>query len=314
MLGATDRHFRQLARFLSQKALLYTELVHAQALVRGTYALTLPAQAQGAPVALQLAGGETQDLAQAAAIATPYGFSEINLNIGCPSSKGVAGQFGLCLMEDPPLVARCFRACRQATNLPVTIKCRLGSNPAYPWEKLLNFVELLAQEGCQTFIVHARKADLKRYDTHQNRSLVPLDYPAVYRLKELYPQLEWVINGNITNNEEAAAHLRYVDGVMLGRSLYHNLFLLEEVDRLFFALPTPKRTREEYLKERALPYIEREIAQGAPLSHFVRHLLGLYQYQRQATFWRRYLSQNAYKPGATLEVVYKALEEMASRS
>ncbi|MGM9998626.1 MAG: tRNA dihydrouridine(20/20a) synthase DusA [Candidatus Bruticola sp.] len=307
MLGITDRHFRRIVRFLSSETLTYTELVHSNAITVGQYSLKLADNAQAAPTALQLIGNIPQDLGAAAAIASQYGFTEINFNAGCPSPRGVSGNFGLCLMDDPTLTAACIKACCQASPLPVSLKCRLGSRFDYSWNELLHFIDLNAQAGCRCFIVHARKADMN-LDTRKNRSIPPLEYEKVYRLKELYPELEWVINGDIKNNQQALEHLKYVDGVMMGRSLYHNIYLLSEADSLFFNIHHPILSRQQLIENKIIPYAEQVLSQGMAVSHVVRHILGLYQYQPRANVWRRFLAENAYKPGTGVDVIRQALK------
>ncbi|MGM9991300.1 MAG: tRNA dihydrouridine(20/20a) synthase DusA [Candidatus Bruticola sp.] len=306
MLGITDRHFRQIVRFLSSETLTYTELVHSNAITMGQYNLKLDENAQAGPTALQLIGCIPQDLGAAAAIASQYGFAEINFNAGCPSPRGVSGNFGLCLMDDPTLTAACIKACCQASSLPVSLKCRLGSRFDYSWDELLRFIDLNAAAGCRCFIVHARKADLN-LDTRKNRYVPPLEYQKVYHLKELYPELEWVINGDIKNTQQALEHLQYVDGVMMGRSLYHNIYLLAEVDSLFFNIHHPILSRRQFIEEKIIPYAEKVLKQGIAVSHVVRHILGLYQYQPKANAWRRFLAENAYKPGTKADVIRQAL-------
>lgn len=308
MLGSTDRHFRNFVRFLSTKTFVYSELVHCHAITCGDYQLELPDNAQAHPVAFQLAGCEPGDLAKAAFCAYTNGFDEININVGCPSPKGVDGNFGLCLMEEPRLVAACVRACVEASPLPVTVKCRLGSRPDYTQAELLNFLELSMEAGCKCFIVHARKADLALYNTHQNRTKPPLDYTAVYALKERYPEIEWIINGDIKSIEEIKEHLLHVDGVMMGRALYHNFYLLAEINQQIFEEEFPVPTRRQLLEEKIFPYIAARMEEGLPLSHFVRHILSLYQFRPRANAWRRFLAERAYKPGATLEVLYESLK------
>ena len=309
MLGATDRHFRQFVRFLSKKTFVYTELVHYRAITQGHYADYLSPNALTPPVALQLGGCDPQGLAAASTIAAAHGFQEVNINAGCPSPKGQDGNFGLCLMEQAPLLAQCVKASVQASPLPVTIKCRLGSRMDYTWEELLRFIDLNANAGCRCFIVHARRANMQTWDTHKNRCLPPLHYDQVYRLKEIYPELEWVINGDIKNNEEALEHLEHVDGVMLGRSLYHNLYILANVDKLFFNMTTEQPpSRAQFVKQHVIPYVSRELAKGVRLSHMVRHILGLFQNERRANTWRHFLSRHAYKPQAGPEVLLEALK------
>ncbi|MBQ7529677.1 tRNA dihydrouridine(20/20a) synthase DusA [bacterium] len=308
MLGSTDRHFRNFVRFLSAKTFVYSELVHCHAITRGDYHLELPENAQAHPVALQLAGCEPEDLAQATYSAYINGFDEVNINVGCPSPKGVDGNFGLCLMDEPHLVAECVKACIESSPLPVTVKCRLGSRPDYTQSELLNFLELNMEAGCKCFIVHARKADLALYNTHQNRTLPPLDYEAVYNLKERYSDIEWIINGDIKSVEEVKVHLEHVDGVMMGRGLYHNFYLLAEINRQIFGEELRPLTRRQLLEEKIFPYIAARMEEGLPLSHFVRHILSLYQFQPRANAWRRFLAERAYKPEATLDVLYESLK------
>jgi len=308
MLGATDRHFRNFVRFLSRKAFVYSELVHCHAITKGNYRIELTENAAAHPAALQLAGCDPDSLREASYAAFQNGFNEINLNIGCPSPKGVISNFGLCLMDDPELTAKCVRACVQGSPLPVSVKCRLGSNPGYTQEQLLRFLELNMEAGCRCFIVHARKADMQSWDPAKNRTKPPLDYEAVYALKQRWPEIEWIVNGDIKTAEQALEHLRYVDGVMLGRALYHNIFMLASVDSLFFGLPDRIVSRREFLLDKVIPYIQPRLEQGQPLSHFVRHLLSLYQHRNRANAWRRFLAENAYKPGASADILYRALD------
>ncbi len=308
MLGATDRHFRYFARQLTKRAMLYTELVNIQAITTGKYTRFADFDELCPPVALQLAGCEPKAFAESAEFGQHWGFNEININLGCPSPRGVDGRFGACLMLEPELMAECVRAMVERVQIPVTVKCRLGVGNDYPLERFIDFVGQLHAAGCDTFIIHARGGNIEWMNTKQNRSLLALRYDDVYRVKEIFPDLEIIINGNIATLEQCREHLNRVDGVMMGRVAYHNLAILSRVDEaLFGEAPQPVLDRGHFLRA-ILPYIEREMKNGLYLSHFTRHLLGLYHGERGARPWRQYLTEHTNAKDAQVEEIFKAYE------
>lgn len=309
MMDWTDRYDRFFLRLISRRALLYTEMVTANAVLHGDREKLLGFHDAEHPVAAQLGGSEPDDLAAAARVAEDFGYDEINLNVGCPSDRVQSGRFGACLMAEPDLVGDCIAAMGAAVAVPVTVKCRIGIDDQDAEEALAGFVETVAQAGCRTFVVHARKAWLQGLSPKENRDIPPLDYERVYRLKTSRPDLTIVINGGITSLGETQAHLSHVDGVMLGRAAYQNPYLLADVDQRFFGEERPVPTRREII-EQLIPYIENRMAAGVRLNQITRHILGLYQGVPGARAWRRHLSENAHKPGADAGVVREALERV----
>jgi tRNA-dihydrouridine synthase A len=276
--------------------LLYTEMVTADAVLRGERERLLGFDAAEQPVALQLGGSEPDKLAEAARIGQAFGYVEINLNVGCPSERVQSGAFGACLMKKPDLVADCLSAMREAVRVPVTVKHRLGVDDDDPRERLFAFVETLAKAGTTTFVVHARKAWLSGLSPKENREKPPLDYDIVADLKRARPDLEIILNGGLADLDMADAELRRVDGVMLGRAAYHEPALLLEVDRRFFGDAAPARTPDEAALE-FRPWILQRLGEGVPLHAIVRHMLGLFAGRPGARQWRRILSEGA--PRAT---------------
>ena len=311
MMAWTDRHCRFLHRQLSGWALLYTEMVTADAVIRGDREMLIGFDPVEHPVAIQLGGSEPTRLAEAARIAAEFGYDEINLNVGCPSDRVQSGRFGACLMREPDLVANCVAAMRKAVSVPVTVKCRLGVDDQEPEQALRAVVKACANEGVDTFIVHARMAWLKGLSPKENRDIPPLDYDLVYRVKRENPKLTVVVNGGIANLEEAERHLAHVDGVMLGRAAYHDPAILLDVDARFFG--GGRRTMEEALED-FIQYIERELARGVPLNTMTKHMLGLFNGQPGGRLFRRHLSENATKRGAGLEVLLEALAKISRLS
>ncbi|SFN43427.1 tRNA-U16,U17-dihydrouridine synthase [Dokdonella immobilis] len=304
MMDWTDRHCRYFHRLLSPNARLYTEMVTSPALVHGDRERLIGFDASEHPVALQLGGSDPGELAEAARIGAQYGYDEINLNVGCPSDRVQSGRFGACLMREPVLVAECFSAMRAAVSIPVTVKCRLGVDEQDEYADLQHFVEVVATAGCAVFVVHARKALLKGLSPKENRDVPPLNYQRVYQLKRHFPQLAIIINGGIETVAEVETHLRQTDGVMLGRTAYHEPYRLAELDNRLFGTPLPER---EAIIERMRPYIESHLASGGKLQHISRHMLGLFQGLPGARAWRRTLSENAHRPDAGFAVVEQAL-------
>ena len=290
MLDCTDRHFRYFARLLSRHAWLYTEMVPVTALLHGEPERWLVHDPAEHPVALQLGGSDPSLLARAAALGEAAGFAEINLNVGCPSDRVQAGRFGACLIAEPELVAECVAAMRARARIPVTAKTRIGIDHRDRYEDLHRFVSTVAAAGCKVFVVHARKAWLKGLSPRQNRRVPPLRHEFVHRLKADFPALEIVLNGGLRDLSDAHAHLEHVDGVMLGRAVAENPFLLAGVDPLFYGTPAPLTSRHAALRA-YLPYAERQVAQGVPPRRVLRPLVGLFQGCPGARAWRRWVTQ-----------------------
>jgi len=281
-------------------------MVTTGAIIHGPRARLLAFDPAEHPVALQLGGSEPADLAACARIAEDLGYDEVNLNIGCPSERVQKGAFGACLMREPGLVGACVAEMRAAVRIPVTVKCRIGVDDQDPRDALFGFVDKVARAGCETFVVHARKAWLKGLSPKDNRDIPPLDYDLVYTLKRERPDLTVIINGGITTLDDAKTHLGHVDGVMMGRAAYQSPWLLAEVDSTLFAAPRPVATRREAV-EAFMPYMARELQNGTPLNAMTKHLLGLFNGLPGARAFRRHLSENAVKPGAGFAVVETAL-------
>ncbi|MEZ5582327.1 MAG: tRNA dihydrouridine(20/20a) synthase DusA [Candidatus Competibacteraceae bacterium] len=307
MMDWTDRHCRFFHRLLTKHTRLYTEMVTTGAILHGERERLLGYDPAEHPIALQLGGSEPKALAQCAGIAQAWGYDEVNLNVGCPSDRVQSGRFGACLMAEPQLVADCVAAMRAAVSIPVTVKTRIGIDERDSYQALVQFVELVAAAGCQTVIIHARKAWLTGLSPRENRDIPPLRYDIVHRVKADFPTLNIVLNGGLTDLAQVPRHLNDLDGVMIGRAAYQNPYLLAEVDRLFFADPKPLPSRHQII-ERWLAYWERH--PGVPLMAGARHLLGLFQGQPGARAWRRHLSENAHRRGAGPEVVRAALRKV----
>lgn len=309
MLDCTDRHSRYLFRLISKQAVLYTEMVTTGALLHGDVARFLTFNTPEHPLALQLGGSDPAAMARCAELAQAWQYDEVNINVGCPSDRVQSGAFGACLMQSPNLVADNVRAMCAATDIPVTIKCRIGVDEQDPRVALWALVTECATAGCTTFIVHARKAWLKGLSPKENRDVPQLDYELVYALKQDFPELTIVINGGISSMAQAHAHLAQVDGVMLGREAYANPYSLCDVDALFYADQRVPPTRDQVFRE-YLDYAQTQSQQGVRVSHLTRHAAGLFHGQPRARIWRRYLSEHAHLPNAdyhVLEGAYAAL-------
>ena len=309
MLDWTDRHCRFFHRLLTKEAILYTEMVTTGAILYGDPARQLRFNSQEHPVALQLGGSEPQELAQCARIAQDYGYDEINLNVGCPSERVQKGAFGACLMAEPQLIAECVSAMQAAVAIPITVKNRIGIDDQEDYADLHHFIDTVSQAGCQTFIIHARKAWLKGLSPKENREIPPLRYDLVYQIKQAFPMLEIIINGGITTLEQCQQHLQHVDGVMVGREAYHNPWLLAQVDPLLYGTPAPLESRQAALLA-MLPYVQAQLDAGVPLGHISRHLLGLFQGMPGARAFRRLISENAHKPDAGVKLLLDALAKI----
>jgi tRNA-dihydrouridine synthase A len=305
MMDWTDRHCRFFHRLITRRALLYSEMITAEAILRGDRERLLGFSAEEHPVALQLGGSDPVKLGEAASIGEAFGYDEINLNVGCPSDRVQEGRFGACLMAEPDLVARAVAAMQARVSIPVTVKCRIGIDEQDGEADLERFIATVAGAGCRTFIVHARKAWLHGLSPKENREIPPLDYARVYRLKAGRPDLEIVINGGIATLPETETHLIHVDGVALGRAAYQNPYVLADVDRRLYGEPREPRSRREVLEALA-PYAERHLKRGGRLNNIVRHILGLYHGRPRARAFRRHLSEFGPRDGAGIEVLLDA--------
>ncbi|MGZ5934771.1 MAG: tRNA dihydrouridine(20/20a) synthase DusA [Rhizomicrobium sp.] len=307
MMEWTDTHCRVLHRLLTRRALLYTEMVTAEAVVRGNRERLLGFDASEHPVAVQLGGSDPARLAEAARIAADMGYDEINLNVGCPSDRVQSGRFGACLMREPVLVADCVAAMRAVVAVPVTVKCRLGVDDQDPHESLRRMIVRCEAAGATTFVVHARKAWLEGLSPKENRDVPPLDYELVYQVKRENPHLTIVINGGIATLDDCETHLKHVDGVMLGRAAYHSPAMLAEVDARFFG----GETRDlDTAIEAYLAYVEHKLGEGVPLNAMTKHMLGLFNGKPGARLFRRHLSENATRKGANIQTLRDALAHL----
>ncbi len=309
MLDWTDRHCRYFHRLMSKEALLYTEMVTTGAIIHGKGDF-LAYNEEEHPLALQLGGSNPVDLAHCAKLAQERGYNEINLNVGCPSDRVQNGMFGACLMGEAELVALCISAMREVVDIPVTVKTRIGIDEQDSYPFLVDFIGTVSEKsGCDNFTIHARKAWLKGLSPKENREIPPLDYPRVYQLKRDFPELTMAINGGITTFEEMHEHLRHMDGVMVGREAYQSPYLMAEVDQQLFG-STERVLKRREIVEAMYPYIEQQLKNGSYLGHITRHMLGLFQSMPGARQWRRYISENAHKPGSGIEVVQAALAKI----
>jgi tRNA-dihydrouridine synthase A len=304
MMDWTDRHCRAFHRVLAPNARLYTEMVHAQAVIHGDRERLLGFDSSEHPVALQLGGSEPAHLAEAARIGEQFGYDEINLNVGCPSDRVQAGRFGACLMKEPALVAEGMAAMLAAVKIPVTVKCRLGVDEIEDYDSFLAFVDTVAAVGVGIFVVHARKAWLSGLSPKENREIPPLRYDWVHRLKRDRPALAVILNGGLSTVDECRAQLDHVDGVMLGRVAYHEPYRLHALDRALF--DGALQSREDLLRG-YFPYIEAQLARGVALKHISRHLLGLFHAQPGGRLFRQILSEGAPRAGADLSLLERAL-------
>ncbi len=294
---------------MSKDALLYTEMVTAPAVIHGDRARLLGFDPAEHPVAVQLGGADPSQLAQAARICADMGYDEVNLNCGCPSDRVQSGAFGAVLMESPALVSDCVKAMRDAVDIPVTVKCRIGVDEQTPAEILPTFLAQVSSAGVDRFTIHARKAWLQGLSPKENRDIPPLDYPLVHEMKALFPHLHLSINGGITTLDESLAHLEVMDGVMIGRAAYHTpaQVLLAADARIFGREGV---LTEQEIVHQMLPYIEQHLSKGGRLHQVTRHMLGLFQGRPGARAWRRHLSQEAHKDGAGAAVVLAALDHV----
>ncbi|MGF1496707.1 MAG: tRNA dihydrouridine(20/20a) synthase DusA [Elainellaceae cyanobacterium] len=313
MMDRTDRHYRYFMRQMTRHTLLYTEMVTTAAILHGDRDRLLGFTPDEQPLVLQLGGDNPQDLATCARIAADWGYDEVNLNVGCPSDRVQTGNFGACLMAQPQRVADCVAAMQAAVTIPVTVKHRIGIDDLDGYEDLANFVQTVAAAGCDRFTVHARKAWLQGLSPKENRTVPPLRYADVYRLKQDFPHLWIEINGGITDLEQVRAHLRQVDAVMVGRAAYDNPYLFAAGDRDFYGSNHPPLTRRQVV-EAMLPYIEYWTERGLKLNKITRHMLQLFTGQPGSRIWKRHLTEQSCKPGRGAEVLREALVLMPSGS
>ncbi len=306
MMDRTDRHCRYFHRLLTKRSFLYTEMLHANAVLKGDTEKLLNHHTDEHPLVLQLGGSDPSALAEASSISKKFGYSEVNLNVGCPSSKVQKGRFGAVLMKEPKLVAKCISQMKEATTLPVTVKCRIGVDDMDQNIHLDNFINEVSSAGCNTFIIHARKAWLKGLSPKDNREIPPLNYERVYKLKNTFPDLKFIINGGIKSLHESSIHLQHVDGVMIGREAYENPLLLAEVDSVIFSDKKVSTCRSDILKS-LIPYIGDELERGTKISHITRHLMGLFRGFDGAKNMRKYLISlnNAINPIENFEFLLK---------
>ena len=314
MLDCTDRHERYLLRLISRHAVLYTEMITTGALLFGDTPRFLNFDQDEHPVALQLGGSDPDAMTRCAELVQEWGYDEVNINVGCPSDRVQSGRFGACLMQEPSLVAENVKRMQAAVDIPVTVKCRIGVDDQDPRQALWALVGDAADAGCKVFLVHARKAWLKGLSPKANRDVPPLDYELVYDLKAEFPELEIVLNGGVNTLAECTQHLTQVDGVMMGREAYSNPYILADVDALFYQPASTSQagsltTRDQVL-EGYISYIDQQLAQGVRLNQMSRHAVGLFHGEPRSRLWRRYISEQAHKPGSTSEVLRQAWQHM----
>ena len=302
MMDCTDRHERFFLRLISKNVLLYTEMIVSEAINRGDKKKLLSFNIDEKPLALQIGGSSPNLLAEAAKTGEEFGYDEINLNLGCPSKKVQKNKFGACLIKEPNLVADCLNEMRSSTKLPVTVKTRIGYDDVEDYESLFNFINLLKSTGVETFIIHARKAILGKFTPKQNLNIPPLKYEMVYKLKEDFKDLKIIINGGITSTNQIKNHLKKVDGVMIGRSVYHSPYILADIEKEIF--DNDEIVSRQKVIEKLIPYVKNEVKKGARLNQIMRHTIGLFHGQTGSNFWKRYLSENMCVRDADLKKIY----------
>ena len=308
MMDCTDKHEIYFLSLISKNVHLYTEMIVANAIIRGDRKKLLSFKKINNPVTLQIGGSNPIELAEACRISEDYGYKEINLNLGCPSKKVQKNKFGACLMQEPDLVEKCIDSMTKSTKLPVTIKTRIGYNDVEDFDFLKSFIKRLKDAGSKKFIIHARKALLKKLTPKENLNIPPLKYDFVYKLKEQFKKDEIIINGGIKNTEEVKKHLSMVDGVMIGRAIYHSPYFLAEIEKeIFNNNNVPTRTE---VMEKLIPYIEEETSKGTQLNHIMRHTIGLFHGQNGSKTWKQYLSKNMCIRDADLQKVNHIMDQV----
>ncbi len=300
MMDWTDRHCRYFHRLLSKETQLWSEMVTTKAIIYGDKNRLLDFDAAEHPLVLQLGGSEPDEMAQCAKIAQDWGYDEVNINVGCPSDRVQSGSFGACLMQTPEVVAQCVDAMRQVSDIPVSVKSRIGVDDMEHYDELVNFITQVENAGCNNFVIHARKAWLKGLSPKENRTVPPLNYEWVYQIKKDFPHLMIGINGGINSMDSALVHLEKVDSVMLGRVAYHQPYLLSEVDGRIYGKKTDILLREQVLLQ-FIDYMKKQSEQGVPIRSMTRHILGLYHGQPNARRFKQLLSGKTVELGHLYE-------------
>ena len=308
MMDCTDKHERYFLRLISKNVLLYTEMIVSEAIDRGDREKLLSFNLEEKPVALQLGGSSPKLLSNAAKIGEDFGYDEINLNLGCPSKKVQKNKFGACLIKEPKLVADCLSEMQSKTKLPVTVKTRIGYDQVEDYESLYNFIKILSSTGVKTFIIHARKAMLGKFTPKQNLNIPPLKYEMVYKLKKDFNDLEIIINGGISSTEDIKTHLKSVDGVMMGRSIYHSPYILADIEKEIFN-NYDLLSREQVI-ESLIPYLKNEVRLGTRINQVMRHTLGLFHGKTGSSYWKRYLSENMCVRDADIKKIDHILDKV----
>tara|TARA_X000001036_G_scaffold226173_1_gene211574 strand:- start:683 stop:1666 length:984 start_codon:yes stop_codon:yes gene_type:complete len=308
MMDCTDRHERYFLRLISKNVLLYTEMIVSEAISRGDKAKLLNFNINEKPLALQIGGSSPKLLGDASKDGENFGYDEINLNLGCPSRKVEKNKFGACLMKEPNLVADCLSKMQASCKLPITIKTRIGYDNTEDYENLFSFIEKLKNTGIKTFIIHARKAMLGKFTPKQNLNIPPLKYDIVYRLKKDFPNEEIIINGGITSTGQIKEHLKLVDGVMIGRSVYHSPYILADIEKEVFN--NEKVLSRHQVMENLVPYVREEIKKGTRLNQIMRHTLGLFHGQTGSSYWKRYLSENMCVRNADIQKIDHIMDKV----
>lgn len=309
MMDWTDRHYRYFMRMITKKTLLYTEMVNTGAILHGDKDRILAFSELERPLVLQLGGDNPKDLAECTYIAESLGYDEVNLNVGCPSDRVQNGNFGACLMAQPDLVANCIESMKSKVNIPVTVKHRIGIDGRESYEEMKEFVETVSKAGCDRFIVHSRIAILKGLSPKGNRTVPPLRYYDVYRLKEELPELIIELNGGVKTFDQVQEHLLKTDGVMIGREAYDNPYLFSTADQLFWNENTEVNTRRDII-EKYIPYVEENLSKGIGLNRTLIHTLGLFNNKSGSKLWRRYISENLNTKKGTSKVLYDLLDAL----
>ena len=308
MMDCTDRHDRFFLRLMSKNVMLYTEMVATKSAIHGDRKKILSFSPEEKPLALQVGGSNKEELAEVAKIAEDTGYDEVNINLGCPSKKVQKNKFGACLMQEPDLVAECVEAMSKATKLPVTIKTRIGYNDVENFEFLKSFIQTTKDAGSKKFIIHARKALLKKLSPKENLNIPPLKYEFVYKLKDHFKNDEIIVNGGVKTTKEIKNHLLKVDGVMIGRAIYHSPYFLAEIEKEVFGNKNVP-TRSEVM-ENLIPYIQEETSKGTQLNHIMRHTVGLFHGQNGSKTWKQYLSKNMCIRDADLQKVNHIMDQV----
>ncbi|MDC0472344.1 tRNA dihydrouridine(20/20a) synthase DusA [Pelagibacteraceae bacterium] len=308
MMDCTDKHEIFFLSLISKNTHLYTEMIVANAIIRGNREKLLSFKEIFNPVTLQIGGSNPKELAEACKISEDYGYKEINLNLGCPSKKVQKNKFGACLMQEPDLVGECIEAMSKSTKLPITIKTRIGYNDVEDLEFLKNFIQKTKDAGSKKFIIHARKALLKKLSPKENLNIPPLKYDFVYQLKKYFKDDEIIINGGIKTTHDIKEHLKIVDGAMIGRAIYHSPYLLAEIEKDIFNNDNiPSRSE---VMEKLIPYIQEQTSKGVQLNHIMRHTVGLFHGQNGSKIWKQYLSKNMCIRDADLQKVNHIMDQV----